>query len=83
MDRKFAGVSAVPILAIRDVTSIANMPTVFGIFFILLYFRYSNSNIEAKTVLLFYKHAYSKVVEVNVFGLCFGTFTFVGESKRS
>ena len=49
MDRKFAGVSAVPILAIRDVTSIANMPTVFGIFFILLYFRYSNSNIEAKT----------------------------------
>ena len=35
------------ILAIRDVTSIANMLTVFAIFYILLYFSHSNSNFEA------------------------------------
>ena len=35
------------LLAIRDVTSIANMLTVFAIFYILLYFSHSNSNFEA------------------------------------
>ena len=34
------------LLAIRDVTSIANMLTVFAIFNILLYFSHSKSNFE-------------------------------------
>ena len=47
MDRTLAGVSVASVLAIRDVTSIANMLTVFAIFYILLYFSHSNSNFEA------------------------------------
>ena len=47
------------LLAIRDVTSIANMLTVFAIFCILLYFSHSNSNFEAYLVLLYYIHAYA------------------------
>ena len=35
------------LLAIRDVTSIENMLTVFAIFFILVYFSHSNCNLEA------------------------------------
>ena len=43
-----------------NATSIANLLTVFGIFFTSLYFPYSNSNIEKlKLVQLFYKHAYA------------------------
>ena len=46
MDRTLGDVS-VNLLAIRDVTSIANMLSVFAIFFILPYFSHSNNNFEA------------------------------------
>ena len=36
-----------PIIAIRDVTSIENMLTVFAIFFTLVYFSHSHSHLEA------------------------------------
>ena len=54
------------------------MLTVFGIFFILLYFPHSNSNIEAKIGLVVSQTrlCHDKEFEVNVFRLYFQEFQF-------
>ena len=59
--------SVLKTFAIRDVTNIANMLTISGIFFILLYFPHLYSNM--KLVLLFKNVpvCHDKVFEVNVF----------------
>ena len=59
MGRKLAGVSVDTGFAIGYVTSIENMLTVFGIFYILLYFSIQMVTLKPKLVLLFHKHAYA------------------------
>ena len=61
------------------------MLTVFGIFFILLYFSHSNSNFEAQIGLIVLQTwlCHDKVFEVNVFRLCFGIFIFVDTKMAS
>ena len=55
------------------------MPTVFAIFFILLYFSHSNSNFKAQISLVVLQTClcHDKVFEVNVLRLCFGISIFV------
>ena len=54
------------------------MLTVFGIFFILLYFPHSNSNIETQIDLIVSQAClcHDKEFEVNVFCLCLRIFYF-------
>ena len=63
---------------IHDVTSIANMLTVFGIFFSSLNFSHSNSNFEVNRSYCFTNMPMLRMLEVNVFHLCFGICTFEG-----
>ena len=72
-DRKLDGVFALKnLFAFHDVTSIANMLTVFSVFLILLYFPHSSSSLIVLQRCL----CHVKVFEVNVFRLCFEHFSF-------
>ena len=73
-----------PIFAIRDVTSISNMPTVFDIFFISLYFPHSKSNIEAQIgfIVLQTCLCHDKVFDISVFRLCFGILNRLVSKRR-